>query len=441
MRDSRSPRRAGRGAGEALALDTFQALLPRAEAALRHKLADQVAALAARMERQLMLDLARIGDYYDEMAADLQRRQAHLSPDDVERRQSFADKLDMLEAERTAKFADARSRYTLRVEMELVNVLLATQAKVILPMSISNRTATITRTVVWDPLVHRLEPLVCDVCGKPGETLHLCTGGHLAHAACLAPQCVDCKRAFCQLCAAQITECVVCHRPVCRHSLIECPTCGRGTCSEHQQLCHAADGQPATLPEPAAPVTWTPRHRPAATPPPAQQPDPKPPAQTRSKSGDASSAQNAATKRSKAKSSPAEKRTPTAKGVRIDVQIYEDEPIVVAFVMRSTNRVLATRSLALTPQGILVHCQCEKDPCPANGYFYRPASPAAITEQIAAHLKELQQEYFSPIEKGELLYQRFGQIQAEKRFVLPAAWHDPARLTEARTGFDLLGPE
>ncbi len=47
------------GAGEALALDTFQALLPRAEAALRYKLADQVAALALRMERQLMLDLAR----------------------------------------------------------------------------------------------------------------------------------------------------------------------------------------------------------------------------------------------------------------------------------------------------------------------------------------------------------------------------------------------
>ncbi len=186
----------------------------------------------------------------------------------------------MLEAERTAKFADAQSRYTLRVEMELVNVLLATQAKVTLPMSISNRTATITRTVVWDPLVHHLEPLVCDVCGIPGETLHLCTGGHLAHAACLAPQCVDCKRAFCQLCAAEITECVVCHRPVCRHSLIECPICGRGTCSEHQLLCHAADGQPAALREPAAQVD----EAAGSTPPPAQQPAPKPPAQTRSRS-------------------------------------------------------------------------------------------------------------------------------------------------------------
>ena len=429
-------------AGEALTLDTFQALLPRAEGALRHKLADQVAALAARMERQLMLDLARISDYYAEMTADLQRRQAHLPPDDAERRQGFADKLDMLDAERTAKFADARSRYTLRIEMELVNVLLATQAKVTLPMSINNRTVTIPRTVVWDPLVHRLEPLVCDVCGQPGESLHLCTGGHLAHAACLAPQCVDCKRSFCQICAAQIAECVVCHRPVCRSSLIQCPTCGRGTCSEHQQLCHAAAGQPATLPEPAVPVDEAAASIPAipaVPPPPAQQPNPKPPAQTRSKSGDANSAQNAVTKRSKAKSSPAVKRTPTVKGVRIDVQIYEGEPIVVAFVMRSTNRVLATRTIALTPQGILVQCECEKDPCPANGYFYRPASPAAISEQIAAQLKALQQEYLIPSKKVNYYYQRFGQIQAEKRFVLPAAWRDPALLTEARRGFDRLG--
>lgn len=418
----------------ALAFDTLQALLPRAQAALRDKLAGQVAALAARLERQLMLDLTRIGDYYDEMATDLQRRQAHLAPDDAERQQAIADKLGMLEAERTAKLADARSRYALRIEMKLLNVLLATQAKVILPMSISNRTATITRTVVWDPLVHRVEPLVCDVCGQPGERLHLCTGGHLAHAACLAPQCVDCKRAFCRLCAAQIAECVVCHRPVCRPSLIQCPTCGRGTCSEHRQLCHAAAGQPATLPEPALGNLHAPL-------PPAPQP-----IQTRSKSGDANSARSAASKpgqanRRQAASAPAEKPTPAVKGMRIDVQIYEQELTLVAFVMRSTNRVLATRSFQLTPQGILVRCECEKAPCPTNGYFHRPTSPDAIAEQIAAQIRALQQEYFISSKKVSYYEYRFGQIQAEKQLVLPAAWHDPARLAEAQRGFDHLARE
>ena len=133
-----------READDALSPKTLQALLPRAEAALRQRLADQASGLAARMSRHLSLDLARIGDYYDEMAADLQKRLLRLADND-ERRQDFAEKLAMLEAERATKLEDAASRYKLRVEMKLVNVLLATQPKVVLPMSISNRTAQISR--------------------------------------------------------------------------------------------------------------------------------------------------------------------------------------------------------------------------------------------------------------------------------------------------------
>ncbi|MCB0065408.1 MAG: hypothetical protein KDE19_24955, partial [Caldilineaceae bacterium] len=374
------------GAGEPLAPETLQALLPRAEVALREKLTAQANTLAARMERHLLLDLARIGDYYDEMTADLEKRQARLAPDDTKRREGFAEKLALLEAERTQKLADARARYRLRVETQLINVLLVSQPKVILPMSIHNRTANITRTVVWDPLLHHLEPLVCDVCGLPGEGLHLCTGGHLAHAECRAPQCIDCKREFCQLCADKIAACVVCGQPVCRPSLIKCPTCGRGTCHEHQQLCHAADGEPAildtvaTATEETAPAKSTPEksvpEKEAASAQPSsarQSTRTTSPASQSKGSQRGRSTKNKSAKDTKAKTAVAEKKPPTAKGARIDLQIYEDKPVIVAFVMRSTNRVLATRSFELTPRGLLVHCQCEKSPCPVDGYFHRPA--------------------------------------------------------------------
>lgn len=424
---------AGAGDGSELAPATLQALLPRAERALRQQLADQVTALTARMARHLTLDLARINDYYDEMAADLQQRQRRHGNDDDERQQSFADKLAMLAAERSAKLQDARSRYGVRVEMELVNVLLVAQPKIVLPMVISNRTATITRTVIWDPLVHRLEPFVCEVCGEPGEGLYLCTGGHLAHATCLAPQCIDCKRAFCQLCAAQVTECVVCHRPVCAPSLVKCPTCKRGTCREHQQLCHAADGQPATLPAPAAPTTPKP---PPVAPPPAQSPPTKPPTQSTSKS--TSGAAKARAKPKAAAPPPVVNNAPIVKGVRMDVQLYPDEATVVAFVMRSTHGVLATRSFTLTPQGILVHCQCEKSPCPAHGYYHRPRPLAEITEQIADHLRKLQQEYLLPSKKVHYYQLEGGAWSEQRRFALPAPWHDPQRVAEAMRGFDQL---
>ena len=431
--------------GDALAPATLQALLPRAEAALRQQLAPQVATLTTRMDRHLLLDLARIGDYYEEMTTDLERRRSRLAAEDQERRQGFDEKLAMLAAERAAKLADAQSRYKLRVEMQLLNVLLVTQPKVTLPVTISNRTATITRTVVWDPLTRRLEALVCDVCGQPGEGLHLCTGGHLAHTACLAPQCIDCKREFCRLCADQLSNCVVCGRPVCRPSLIKCPTCGRGTCNEHRLLCHAANGEPATLAE----IAPTPPANTVNKPPTPQPAAPKTPVSPGAKSTATKTTGGKTPADPTQKGAPAggtktklvpitPKSEPLVKGARLDIQIYTDRPVIIAFVMRSTNRVLASRSFELSPQGIAVNCECEKADCPVDGYVFRPNTPALLTKQILGMLTGLQQEYLVPAKKVKFLYQRFGQMEEGKTLVLPAQWLDPARLAEAQQGFDKL---
>ena len=416
------------GTAAPLAVETFHALLARGVTAMHTSYAARLAGVSARMHHHLQLDLARIEEYYDELARDLQRRKNRLDAADTARSQEMDAKLAMLENERRIKTADVRGRYGLRVELELVNTLLITQPKISVPASISNRTAAIQRTLVWDPLVHRLAPLVCDVCGEPGDGLQLCTGGHLAHSHCLAPQCVDCKRVYCQFCAGQIGACVVCARPVCRPSQIKCPTCGRITCHEHQRLCHADAGQPAVL----APAT------PPSIPPPAQpaQPAAKPPAKT---------PPPPATRREKPKPPPAkaapakpQPAAPVVTGVRIDVQIYEDKPVIAAFVMRSTKRVLATRVIELTDQGIYVSCQCEKSPCPADGYYYRPASAAQIAAQIGDLLQKLREEYLVPAKKTHYLIMR-GQAVTEGRIPrLAAIWRDPQRLAEAVQGFERL---
>ncbi|MBX2999046.1 MAG: hypothetical protein KF893_11100 [Caldilineaceae bacterium] len=416
-----------RGAGSALSAETLQAILPRAENALRAKLADRLTALSARIQHNLALDLARIEEYYDDLANDLRRRRTRLAETEVERNQSLDDKLAVLEAERRAKAGDVRGRYSLRVDMELVNALLIVQPKVTLPVSIGNRATTIERTVVWDPLMHRLEPLVCDACGQPGAGLTLCSGGHLAHSGCLAPQCIDCKRAYCHLCSAQIEECAVCHQPLCRQSLITCPTCKRGTCREHQTLCHAADGAPATLASEAPP---TPPKTAEKSPPPASAA-----AAPSADKGRSSAAKGAAAKSSTAKKPPP---TPTAKGVRIHIEIHETEPVVVAFVMRSTNRVWATRSFELTPKGILVTCTCEKQPCPATGYYHRPHPAAAIDNQIETMLKDLQREYLVPTKKVDYFHRRGTEVWESDVLSLPALWRDSETLAEAARNFDKM---
>ncbi len=415
------------GAGAALAADTLHALLPRAELALRAGMTERLAGLAARIQHHLDLDLARIEEYYDDLANDLRRRKARLDAADIARRQDIDAKLAILETERGTKAADVRGRYGLRVELELVNTLIITQPKVTVPVSISNRTTTIQRTAVWDPLMHQLEPLVCDVCGQPGKGLHLCTRGHLAHSDCLAPQCIDCKRVYCQLCDGELATCAVCQQPVCRHSLIICPTCGRGTCREHQSLCHAADGQPATLvvapPAPSKPpvqaIAPLPEKPAAKSPPPARHDQVKPLPR---------------------KSAPAttKRAAPVAKGVRIDVQVYEDSPVVVAFVMRSTKRVLATRTIELTPRGIVVSCSCEKSPCPESGYYHRPAPASHIAAQVGELLHKLQREYLVPGKKVHYLHMRGQLVRETDTLVLPPVWRDAEGLAEAMRGFDRL---
>lgn len=140
----------------------------------------------------------------------------------------------------------------------------------------------------------------------------------------------------------------------------------------------------------------------------------------------------------KAPPPPPVSSTPVVKGVRINVEIHEQEAIVVAFVMRSTNRVLATRSFELTPNGLLVRCQCEKTSCPANDYYHRPYPVATITQQIEEHLRKLQQEYLIPAKKVDYYRLDGGQAEEQKQFALPAVWHDPVRVREAIREFDQM---
>jgi hypothetical protein len=408
---------------ESLSGETVQALLQRAKVAVVDEMADRLAALQIRADRHLQLDRARIEGYYDDLEADMQRRRDRIADADKERRTDAEEKLAVLHAERQTKLEHLAARYQVRVEVELINLLLLVQPKIRLPVTISNRTTDITRMAVWDPLMHRLEPLVCDVCGLPGQDLHLCVGKHLAHGHCLADQCIDCSRAYCQRCSDEIGECAVCHQPVCQRSLIICSTCGRGTCREHQTLCHAADGAPVDLSTVAAE--------------PEQPPTPKPPAPEKTQA-DKPGRRGKPTKQ-KQMPDPANKQR-LVKAVRIEVNLFEERPQIVAHVMRSTNRSWAVRSILLTREGISVRCECEKgDTCEVNGYIHRPANARDIAEQLEKMLKLLRSEYLTPAKKMNYTYVSHDHILRESQTLeLPEVWLDEEKLRAAQRGFDKL---
>ncbi len=372
-----------------LSRPVLEGLLERATRAALDELAKPLEKLRRRAARYLELDRARLTGYYDDITRDLQRRIERTS--DADRRTLMEDKLVSAQSEREAKLADVEAKYRLRVELELVNIQIIVQPKILLPVSIGNRKVQLERAIVWDPLLHHIEPLACDVCGQAATRLALCNGGHLAHKDCLLPeQCVDCKRVYCRLCADQMGRCVVCDRPVCIHSLNHCDTCERVTCHEHVGLCHAADGEPASLaPEPVPPAPVEPMiPEPEPAPPPVEKEE-KPPApkSTKRKRGAAVSATRTAR-------SSAGRSSGIPAPYKIEVYADPRVPQVNGFVLTKGKKQIAVRSWELVGDDILVTCQCEKwYRCPVDRTVIEPTDPSGIEAQIEEQIEILRLEY------------------------------------------------
>ena len=136
-----------------------------------------------------------------------------------------------------------------------------------------------------------------------------------------------------------------------------------------------------------------------------------------------------------AASPPPQKPPPPTSAVRtvkIHVEISEDVPRIVAFVMRSTSLVLATRVITLTSQGIGVTWQCEKSPCLAKDWLHFLASGAALAKQAEDMLMELRKKYYLPSERVDCFIPRAFDSVELRRFDLPPVWQDEEMLAAAR---------
>jgi hypothetical protein len=409
-----------------LSRPVLERLLERAAHAARDALAEPIAHLTHRATRFLELDRARLEQYYADMEHNLEQRRDRSS--DEGRRASLQDKLQATRAERQAKLVDVEAKYRLRIELELLNLLVITLPKLTLPVEIKHRATQVTRTVVWNPLLHQIEPLPCDVCGRPATRLTLCNGGHLVHTdgACLLAdeeQCVDCKRLFCRHCAHQLGACAVCGRPVCRHSMNHCDDCGRGTCREHVGLCHAADGapvklEPEPLPVPTAPVE------------PAPQPAAKPKEPETEKQSRGSAAQRPAEKETTRKSQPRaiQRRFVPPRGpkaVKIEVYVDPATPVVDAYVLTSGNKEIAVRTWKRVDEGIAVWCRCEKSwMCRVDQTLLDAAPADEIDRQLWGEIGALRQEYDVSPRKLSVYNIIRGTPRPTSRLVLRGPWKE-----------------
>jgi hypothetical protein len=400
------------------------ALLERARLSAAVELGDTLTSLQKRLLHFLELDRARLDNYYDDLRKDTERR---LQKAEEDRRPALEAKLSAIDTERQSKLADVEQKYHLRIQLELVNLAVIAQPKLDLTVEIRKRGVVFKRRATWDPLLHVVEGLVCDVCNRTGHTLLVCENGHLAHVECLAPQCVECKRTFCQKCADEVKTCVVCDHPICVHSLHRCGVCGRATCQQHVNECHADSGQPRrVLTE--QPASQEPTHKTEA-------------------GGGAKASTTETGKASKQK--PAAKReTPKARTfsnkTRLEIggdymEVYTDptQNVMTAYVMVK-KREIAARQWSMSAEGIAVDCQCEKPDCLERGIVYRPADAEHITTQLVSFIEDFAAEYDVPLKKIRYFHVRQGQPFGEPKLKVPSNWKDPVTLERAWAGFETL---
>ncbi len=411
-----------------LSEETLATLMERALQSARRELGDTLQNLQHRLERYLELDRARLNQYYTGLKRDAERR---LAKAEEHRRQVLETKISTIENERNAKLADVEQKYRLRIELDLINWVVIAQPKVDLKVEIKKRTASTQRLVIWDPLRHIVEPLFCDVCGLPGDEVHLCENGHLAHLACLALQCVECKRTFCQKCGENVVTCAVCNRPICIHSLVRCPVCQRVTCHDHLTLCHAPNDKPQSVGLAPAAIVETQSAAPEKGISSAPVTHPTEPAAGRKSTShkEKPTKKNGPTKSLKANIGPS--------GQYADVYFGSAMPLVSAYVM-AKKREIAVRSWELTGEGIAVSCNCEKLFCRTNGLIYRPAPDNQIEAQLMTLIRAFMEEYRVPEKKIHYYRMRAGEPYEVRKLVLLGKWKEAETLHAAHEGFAKL---
>ena len=371
------------------------------------------------------LDRARLKDYYDDLSRDTMRR---LQKAEDDRRSALEAKLAAIEGERVSKLADVEQKYHLRIQLELINLAIITQPKLDLNVEIRTHRMTVRRRVSWDPLLHVVEGLACDSCGQAGYSFYMCENGHLVHKDCIAPQCVDCKRTYCLKCSHEVQNCIVCDRPVCSHSLKRCKECGRITCHEHNDMCHADNGQPAKKSKTAESVVSPSNVSSVVN-------------ESINETGKTSKqklpAKQGATQIRNVSRKPIEKSLPEVVGDFLDVYSDPAANSIVAYVIQK-KRQIATREWRMDDEGILVNCWCEKEYCSKRGLVYRPAAVENLAVQLTECVEEFAREYGVGVKKIHYLHVRQGQPIRELKLKIPAGWKEPEILERAKAGFEAL---
>lgn len=165
-----------------------------AEGVVRRRLDDFFGSL----ERRRAGDLRRLREYFDGIHQEIQRKvQRATRP---EKRASEQHRLDATADAYRTRVADLVDRYSVRVRVRPLSVVVCVAPAYRLNVQLLRRSAKSEVTLSWNALNRALEPRCCDGCARPIRIVDLCDDRvHYLCDGCFL-LCPACGRRYCRAC-------------------------------------------------------------------------------------------------------------------------------------------------------------------------------------------------------------------------------------------------
>ena len=165
-----------------------------ASRAAQAEVRDRIAALEQSANRRLARDSERMASYYGGLLAQIEKWAARRDAAEKDRSRIEATRLD-----RAAKMEDLVRKYSLRVQLELTDVLaVRLPARAISARLVRKKEERLV-TLHWNAVLRALDMPLCEYCSGRARPLFLCEKVHLLCGACWSA-CPACGRVFCRVC-------------------------------------------------------------------------------------------------------------------------------------------------------------------------------------------------------------------------------------------------
>jgi hypothetical protein len=126
----------------------------------------------ARIERRLEVELSRIADYYDESAEQLRKRKEQAAARG-DAPGAFDERIEATVREQERKLRETADNCRLRCQARLLSARLLYQPKISFSINVERKRFQRDLELFYDPVLNRMEPVLCEVCTGVARELSL----------------------------------------------------------------------------------------------------------------------------------------------------------------------------------------------------------------------------------------------------------------------------